>query len=167
MPTPDPTPFASLERLAEVWKSQFRRNLSNIPGAGAAGGLGFGLLAFMGAKLTPGFELFAQYAGLDRMIHSSDLVITGEGAIDESTLMGKGVGQLVGACVKRRVPCIALAGLLSRSPRVKRTFAQAYSLTDNASPEEAKKRAGPLLAHLSARAARDWTGSLKKHRGSP
>ncbi len=157
----------ALRRLAEVWKKQFHHDSQNVPGAGAAGGLGFGLVAFMGAKLTPGFELFAQYAGLDRMIYSSDLVITGEGAVDESTLMGKGVGQLADACVKRNVPCIALAGLLSRSPRIRRTFAHAYSLTENASPEEAKKRAGPLLAHLSARAAGDWTASVKKRRGSP
>jgi len=157
----------ALGRLAEVWKKQFNRDLRSFPGAGAAGGLGFGLLAFMGAKLAPGFELFAQYAGLDRMIHAADLVITGEGAIDESTLMGKGVGQLADACVKRKVPCIALAGLLSRSPRVRRTFAHAYSLTEKTSPEEAKNRAGPLLTHLAVRAARDWTGSVQNRRGSP
>ena len=154
------TAECALGHLAKAWKNQFHRDLRRFPGAGAAGGLGFGLLAFMGARLAPGFELFAQYAGLDRLIRSSDLVITGEGAIDESTLMGKGVGQLADTCAKGKVPCIALAGLLSRSPRVKRTFARAYSLTENASAEEAKNRAGPLLAHLSVRAARDWAASV-------
>jgi len=94
-----------LRRLAEVVAQQFgvppsggrgnrlKAELHTHPGAGAAGGLGFGLLAFSGARLEPGFDLFARLARLDQRLRSADLVITGEGCIDPSTLMGKGVGQ--------------------------------------------------------------------------
>ena len=90
-----------LGRLARVVREQFGRDFAREPGAGAAGGLGFGLLAFLGAELKPGFDLFARQAALERHLRAADLVITGEGAIDRSTLMGKGVGQIARRC--RRV----------------------------------------------------------------
>ena len=83
-----------LGRLARVLKQQFGRDVAREPGTGAAGGLGFGLVAFLGAELQPGFELFARQAALDRHLRAADLVVTAEGAIDRSTLMGKGVGQI-------------------------------------------------------------------------
>ena len=145
-----------LARLADIWNKQFHRDLKRIPGAGAAGGLGFGLMAFLNAQLEPGFDLFVRHSGLERLIRSSDLVITGEGAIDRSTLMGKGVGQLASACHRLKVPCIALAGLVSNPARVKGRFARAYSLNELAGLKEAKSRAGPLLRHLAAQVARQW-----------
>ena len=102
-----------LGRLARVVKRQFGRDLAREPGAGAAGGLGFGLLAFLGAELQPGFDLFARQAGLERRLRAADLVITGEGAIDRSTLMGKGVGQIAQRCRQLKIPCIGLAGMVS------------------------------------------------------
>jgi glycerate kinase len=145
-----------LARLADVWKKQFHRDIKRTAGAGAAGGLGFGLLAFLDAQLEPGFDLFMRHSGLEKLIRSSHLVITGEGAIDRSTLMGKGVGQLAAACHRVKVPCIALAGLVRNPARVKGTFAAAYSLSELAVIEEAKSRAGYFLRHLAARVAREW-----------
>jgi glycerate kinase len=156
-----PADFARAEscltRLANVWSKQFQHDLKRISGAGAAGGLGFGLMAFLGARLEPGFQLFAHHSGLEKLIRACDLVITAEGAIDESTLMGKGVGQLASACRKWKVPCIGLAGVAHRSTRVKRAFAQVHALTDIAEVEQAKVRAKNLLAQLTMRAA----GNLK------
>src|SRR6185436_20206712 len=73
-----------LERLADVMAREFKRDFGQVPGAGAAGGLGFGLLAFLGAKVEPGFELFGTLARLEQRLRRVGLVITGEGAIDES-----------------------------------------------------------------------------------
>ena len=104
-----------LGRLARVIERQFGRDFAQVPGAGAAGGLGFGLLAFLGAELQPGFDLFARQAGLERRLREADLVITGEGAIDRSTLMGKGVGQIAERCRRMKIPCIGLGGVVSLS----------------------------------------------------
>ena len=93
-------------RLARVVKRQFGCDVAREPGTGAAGGLGFGLLAFLGAELQPGFDLFARQAALERHLRAADLVVTGEGAIDRSTLMGKGVGQIAQRCCKLKIPCL-------------------------------------------------------------
>ena len=70
-------------------------------------------MAFLGAELRPGFELFARQAALERRLRAADLVVTGEGAIDRSTLMGKGVGQIARRCRELNIPCIGLAGMVS------------------------------------------------------
>src|SRR5204863_10122750 len=103
----------ALSRLAEVVKKTFRYDFAVQRGAGAAGGLGFGLLAFAGGKLEPGFDLFARYARLEAHLRSANLVITGEGAIDRSTLMGKGAGQVAQRCRKLKIPCIGLGGIVA------------------------------------------------------
>jgi glycerate kinase len=157
----EPSDFAfadgCLDNLARVWAKQFGRDLKREPGAGAAGGLGFGLMAFLGAKLEPGFDLFAQHSGLNRFLQSSDLVITGEGAIDQSTLMGKGVGQLASTCLKWKKPCIALAGTVTRSNPVRKIFYQARGLTDIADETYAKLHAGKVLTSLSRLMAQELT----------
>lgn len=89
-------------------------NFANNAGAGAAGGLGFGLQAFAGAKFVPGFNIFAEAANLDERLKSTELVISGEGAIDRQSLMGKGVGSLYQLCQSRGVRFVGLAGSLSQ-----------------------------------------------------
>jgi glycerate kinase len=106
--------------------------------------------------LEPGFDLFAEHAGLERLIHASDLVITGEGSVDKSTLMGKGVGQLAAACLKYKVPCIAMAGILRDRAQMLRRFVQAHALTDLAGVKAAKSRAGELLSKLATEVSRKW-----------
>ena len=103
------------ERLAIVAEGKIGNDFSIIPGAGAAGGLGFGMMAFAGAKICSGFELFAQRTNLESKISNSDIVITAEGKMDSQTLMGKGTGQV--ALMSRRLgkPCIGLAGQLEFS----------------------------------------------------
>ena len=142
-----------LRRLAAIVEQDWGLDLARVPGAGAAGGLGFGLPAFAGAKLTPGFELFARTARLDGRVRRADLVVTGEGAIDRSTLMGKGVSQVAERCRKNQVPCIGLAGALAVSRAGLRIFAQAHALTDLTSVEEAKGRPELWLRRLARRVA--------------
>jgi len=124
-----------------------------VPGSGAAGGLGFGLLAFLGAKLKPGFALFSQYSDLDERLSAADIVITGEGAIDRSTFMGKGVGEIARRCRKLKIPCIALGGTVEIRLGAK-GFSRSFALTELTSVQKAKAQPALWLATLAAKAAR-------------
>src|SRR5207245_8856187 len=79
----------ALTRLADVVAEQFGFDYRDKPGAGAAGGLGFGLMSFCGAKIRPGFDVVAESVGLESKMKDVDLVITGEGSLDRQTLEGK------------------------------------------------------------------------------
>ncbi len=142
-----------LGQLASLMAGEFKRHFAQAPGAGAAGGLGFGLLAFLGATLEPGFELFATLAKLEQRLRAVDLVITGEGAIDESTLMGKGVGQIARRCSGLKTPCIGLAGSVSPACQSDKLFAQARGLNELTNVAEAKANPAKWLAKLAAAAA--------------
>lgn len=131
-----------------------RRQFANEPGAGAAGGLGFGLSRFADAKLEPGFELFAKLANLGERLRSADMVITGEGAIDASSLMGKGVGEVVRSCHQMNVPCIGLAGTVNL--RRKSHFAALGGLTDLTTTAEATRKPAFWLEKLAQNTARNW-----------
>ena len=141
--------------MAAVLDRRLHRGHAREPGAGAAGGLGFGLACFLGAQLQPGFELFARKAKLNERLRRADLVITGEGTMDASTFMGKGAGEIARLCLKLKIPCIALAGEIT-GPHRAALFATEYSLTELTSGEKARQRPAYWLERLAARAARDW-----------
>ncbi|HTI72781.1 MAG TPA: glycerate kinase [Candidatus Limnocylindria bacterium] len=101
-----------LRPLAEMAQREFQVDIANEPGAGAAGGLGFGLRTFLGARIESGFELFAQAANLEYRIEQADLVITAEGGIDRQTMMGKGTGRIAETCRRLNKRCIGLAGMV-------------------------------------------------------
>jgi glycerate 2-kinase len=143
-----------LGRLARVARQQFGHDFARKPGAGAAGGLGFGLMAFLKAEMQPGFDLIARQASLDRRLNAADLVITGEGAIDRSTLMGKGVGQIGQRCRRLQIPCIGLAGMVSASPGTRACFTQTHALTELTTVAQAKARSAYWLERLAQRVAR-------------
>jgi glycerate kinase len=140
-----------LWRLASVYETEFVKNFANSGGAGAAGGLGFGLLAFANGKLVPGFDLFAQRAGLDNQLKQADLVITGEGRIDDSTLMGKGVGEIAKKCRALKIPCIGFAGMMDSSVRARRSFDQLHALVEIAKIPRAQSRPFFWLERLAAK----------------
>jgi glycerate kinase len=102
----------ALRHFAEVVRRDLGTELLALPGAGAAGGLGAGLVAFLGAELQPGFPLVAHAARLSQRIHGADLVLTGEGRIDNQTPLGKTVAGVAGIAREQGVPVIALAGSL-------------------------------------------------------
>lgn len=118
-----------LGQLAQVVGRQFGRAAADEPGAGAAGGLGFGLRHFGGARLEPGFAVFAGQVRLMEQVRNSHLVLTGEGAIDDSTAMGKGVGELARLCRQAGVPCLGFAGQVSAAAPAKQLFTQVHPLT--------------------------------------
>ncbi|MBI5648590.1 MAG: glycerate kinase [Ignavibacteriae bacterium] len=82
------------------------------PGSGAAGGLGFALAAFTGARLLPGADTVMRAVGFHEALRGVDMVITGEGRIDEQSAMGKVVGEVSRAARESGVPCIACAGTI-------------------------------------------------------
>lgn len=146
-----------LGRLAEVVKRELHFDAASEPGAGAAGGLGFGLRSFLGARLEPGFGLFARHAGLAERLRKAQLVVTGEGAIDVSTLMGKGVGELASLCRQANVPCLGLAGVAPDRERAREYFTTVHALApDLTTPEDARQNAEDWLTRLAAQVARDW-----------
>jgi glycerate kinase len=149
-----------LGRLAEVMEGQLHRRTADEPGAGAAGGLGFGLRSFLGARLAPGFDLFADHTGLKKRLSGADLVVTGEGAIDSSTFMGKGVGELAALCRGAKIPCLCLGGAVADHADAAQFFTRAYALTpDLTNRETALANAGEWLARLAAHAAESWQDS--------
>jgi glycerate kinase len=154
---PEELPFIekSLRRLTEVLEQQLSIAHARTPGAGAAGGLGFGLMAFAGAKVRSGFGEFAQAAHLEERIGSSDLVITAEGAVDRQTFMGKGVGQVTRLCRQLKIPCITLAGMVNPPAKADRSFSSVFALTQITNLERAKKQPGYYLEKLSAMVARN------------
>jgi glycerate kinase len=111
-----------LARLADVVTRDLGCDFRNAVGAGAAGGLGFGLMSFCGATIRPGFELLAEMLDLETAIGRADVVITGEGALDDQTLEGKapaGVARLARK-LGRRV--FAIVGRAAQNPDVLQLF---------------------------------------------
>lgn len=150
---------ACLRRLATVVHRTAGRDLAKVPGAGAAGGLGFGLLAFAGGRLVPGFALMACEARLPAQLRRADLVLTGEGCLDRSSLMGKGTGELASCCRQRGIPCVALSGRMRDRAAVAKAFTVAVALTDRMPLAEARRRTAGALRRLVAQVARQHANS--------
>jgi len=153
--TPEDVPLAEqcLQRLKTVLARQLGLAHARTPGAGAAGGLGFGLLTFAGARARSGFEIFAEAADLEERIRRSTLVITGEGAVDRQTRMGKGVGQVIRLCRELNVPCVTLAGTVAAETKAADAEASVFALTDLTSLKLARSRPQYYLERLAAKVA--------------
>ena len=100
----------ALTNYAKVIKKDLGIDVMGIPGAGAAGGLGTGLIAFLGAKLISGIEIVSEVVGLTDYLKEVSLVFTGEGRIDTQTLFGKTVAGVAAKAKAFNVPVVALAG---------------------------------------------------------
>jgi len=147
-----------LRTLAAMVRAVTGTDFARVPGAGAAGGLGFGLFAFASARAESGIELFSRHSRLTQRLRQVDLVITGEGCIDRSTLMGKGVGDIARRCRTARVPCLGLAGMLGDVTRARRLFTEAWSIVPNlATRELAGSRPAYWLDRLARSAAEEWS----------
>ncbi|HYR95002.1 MAG TPA: glycerate kinase [Methylomirabilota bacterium] len=103
---------AALARYADVLERFVRRPVRDVPGAGAAGGLGAGLVAFLDARLVSGAKLVLEAVGFERRLDGVALVITGEGRIDGQSIYGKLTHAVTVAARARGIPVVAVAGLL-------------------------------------------------------
>jgi glycerate kinase len=110
-------------------------------------------MSFLRAKPESGFELFAAYARLAERLERAALVITGEGALDRSTRMGKGVGRLAALCRRAGVPCVGLVGTAEPAVRCGRDWLAVLVLTDFQSQTQAQRRAKAGLEALAVRAS--------------
>ncbi len=136
----------ALTKLADVVSKEFGVDYRDEGGVGAAGGLGFGLISFCGAKIRPGFDVVAEAVRLESKMKDVDLVITGEGSLDRQTLEGKtpaGVAQLARKLGKR---VFAIAGRTDENRQVRELFDEVYELAEpGMSEKENIKRAAELL----------------------
>lgn len=102
----------NLEHLADVIERDLGLSVSHIPGAGAAGGVGAGLVAFCGAKLEPGINVMLDLVDFDNLVQKSDLVLTGEGKTDFQTAFGKAVSGIARRVKPLKIPVVCLSGSL-------------------------------------------------------
>lgn len=103
----------SLAYFAEIIKRDLHKDIKDIPGAGAAGGLGASLIAFLNAELRPGIDIMIEIAKLEQAIKDADLVVTGEGKIDSQTIYGKAPIGVARIAKKYNIPVIAVAAIIS------------------------------------------------------
>ena len=103
----------SLAYFAEIIKRDLHKDVKDIPGAGAAGGLGASLIAFLNAELRPGIDIMIEIAKLEQAIKDADLVVTGEGKIDSQTIYGKAPIGVARIAKKYNIPVIAVAAIIS------------------------------------------------------
>ncbi len=131
--------------------SELMADAGHEPGDGAAGGLGYGLRVFAGARLVRGVEFVLDAVRFDVRLDASDLVLTGEGRLDAQSARGKVVTGVARRCRERGVPAIALAGAIERGSALDALgLAAANSLTDGGVQEAvAKERAAELLEVLA------------------
>jgi glycerate 2-kinase len=146
-----------LKRIARVTARQVRRVNPKTPGAGAAGGLGFGLMAFAGATLRPGFDVVAEIIGAESQIKRADVVITGEGRLDAQTLDGKGPAGIAHLARKHGKPVFALVGESRNQRKIGDLFDAVYELS-SIEPDKDRSiaRAGELLRASGRKMAGEW-----------
>ena len=101
---------AGARHMSEVLETTTGTAVAELPGGGVAGGIGAGLVALLGARMTGGFQFISALSGLSERVAWADVVISGEGQIDEQSLQGKVVGGVLELCLRHRKPCHLFTG---------------------------------------------------------
>lgn len=153
----------ALERGVRHWSTVVSdttgRNDAERAGAGAAGGTGYAALALLNAEIRPGIELILDLIDFDRRVIGADLVVTGEGSLDQQSLAGKAPVGVARAAATAGVRVVAVAGRLQLSPPELRAagISAAYALTDlEPDLDRCIANASPLLRKVGAQIATDW-----------
>lgn len=150
---------AALAHFATVTAATLGRDVSEQPGAGAAGGVGFAALAFLQATFRPGIEVVAELVGLEEALQDADLAVTGEGRLDGQTLRGKTPAGVLRLAQRHGVPVVAVAGSLGDGydALYQQGLAAAFSLVPGPlSLEEALAQAEGLLERTARDIGRLW-----------
>src|SRR5437867_11986843 len=147
---------AALKHLAEIIRRDLRVDVEPLPGAGAAGGLGAGLVAFTGARLRPGAEMVMEALKLDDRLRGADLVITGEGRLDSQTArFGKGPAAVARHARQAGIPVVAIGGSIADETELRLLFdGLQATVLEPCSLDEAIAQARPLLVAASTRVMR-------------
>jgi glycerate 2-kinase len=148
---------AGLRRWGAVVAGAVGQDWSQEPGSGAAGGVGFAALAVLGARMRPGIELVLELTGLESRLAGADLVITGEGSLDQQSLAGKAPVGVARAAARHGIPVVAVAGrnMLTADELTAAGIAAVYPLTDlepdlercRAEAAGLLRLAGQMIAH--------------------
>ncbi len=135
-----------LAHLADLARRDLGIDPRDVPGAGAAGGLGFGLMAFLGGRLVSGFDMVATQVGLEARVAAADLVITGEGRLDEQSLQGKGPVGVARLARRLGKKIVGVAGSVDDSAALRAQFDLLIPIKPAAMPlDEAMRRTGELI----------------------
>lgn len=140
---------AGLRHLGQVATRCLGRDFSHLPGAGAAGGLGFGMAAFCGAQLRMGIDAVLDAVGFDSLLPGTDVVFTGEGKIDSQSARGKVVSGVAARCRKAGVPVVAVVGQIGQGfeEMYQQGLTAVFSINRAAQPfAESRFHAGENLA---------------------
>lgn len=140
---------AGLRHLGQASARCLGRDFSHLPGAGAAGGLGFGMAAFCGAQLRMGIDAVLDAVGFDSLLPGTDVVFTGEGKIDSQSARGKVVSGVAARCRKAGVPVVAVVGQIDQGfeEMYQQGLTAVFSINRAAQPfAESRFHAGENLA---------------------
>ena len=151
--------IAVLDAALVHYASVLGPGTAELPGAGAAGGIGYGALVALGARFRPGIEVMLDVLGFAPALARATLVVTGEGSLDEQTLHGKAPAGVAAASRTAGVETVAVCGRLALPPEalVRAGISRAYALTDlEPDPAVCMAQAGPLLERAAEAIARDF-----------
>jgi len=127
----------SMKLFIDIAENSYNISVRDIAGAGAAGGLGAGLMLFTNALLKPGIEIVLDASDFKNCIKNVDLVITGEGKIDDQTMYGKTISGIARYATKQKIPIIAFAGIIEKIDKLKLLGISAfYSINTNNIPND-------------------------------
>jgi len=156
----DPDDVALLDRtlghFADLVTDATGIDQRDVPGAGAAGGVGFSLLALLGAQLRSGIDLVLDLVEFDAQLAGVDLVVTGEGSLDEQTLHGKAVAGVAARAAARGIPVVAVCGQSSLDAAVLRAagVSASYALTAlEPDLDQCMRNPAPLLERIGEQIA--------------
>jgi glycerate kinase len=151
----------ALEHFAQVIEHDLGKKVADIPGAGAAGGTGAGLIAFLDARLVPGASLIVDASGFDQALPGAVLVITGEGRVDSQTAYGKAPGEVARRAQAAGVPTLLIAGIKGQGWEQLSSsgVTNVVTLAEEGDPQghnlhDLMQEAGPALTRAAARAVK-------------
>ncbi|SCZ01174.1 glycerate kinase [Streptomyces sp. 136MFCol5.1] len=151
--------IATLDVALAHYASILGPDHAKLPGAGAAGGIGYGALVALGARFRPGIEVMLDVLGFAPALARATLVITGEGSLDEQTLHGKAPAGVAAAARAAGLEVVAVCGRLALPPEAlgRAGIRRAYALTElEPDPAVCMAQAGPLLERVAEGIARDF-----------
>ena len=148
-----------MENFANKIEALTGKQIANIPGSGAAGGIAAGFAGLLGAHIENGSELIAEKAGLANRLHAADLCITGEGKLDAQTEMGKIPSWVAKVAASQGVSTVCIAGQIEENSELS-YYRQAISLVDSQADEEfAIKNSAKLLREKASQCIKDFLAS--------